>query len=374
LNSLVEFVQYGLTGWSWPAIVVYTLAMTHITIAGVTIFLHRCQAHRAVELHPAVSHFFRFWLWMTTGMVTKEWAAIHRKHHAKCETEDDPHSPVTKGLSAVVWRGADLYRDAAKDRELVDRYGHGCPDDWLERNLYTGRSALGVSLMLIINVALFGVVGAAVWAVQMMWIPFFAAGVINGIGHFWGYRNFKSPDTSANIFPWGILIGGEELHNNHHAHATSPKLSSKWYEFDIGWLYIRILESVGMAKPRHLPMSDVALNPNKFEIDADTIAAVISSKYELMARLAKLAKKVKVSAAGSVNGANASSLLSQDLVRRASDLRQEFEAIWNRRSLSVEQAIAALQQWCQQAEASGIAAYEEFSRRLRTYTIKPAIA
>ncbi|MFZ9735413.1 MAG: DesA family fatty acid desaturase [Burkholderiaceae bacterium] len=374
MNILVEFVQYGLTGWSWPAIVVYTLAVTHITIAGVTIFLHRCQAHRAVELHPAVSHFFRFWLWMTTGMVTKEWAAIHRKHHAKCETEDDPHSPITKGLSAVVWRGADLYRDAAKDRELVDRYGHGCPDDWLERNLYTGRSALGVSLMLIINVALFGVVGAAVWAVQMMWIPFFAAGVINGIGHFWGYRNFKSPDTSANIFPWGILIGGEELHNNHHAHATSPKLSSKWYEFDIGWLYIRILESVGMAKPRHLPMSDVALNPNKFEIDADTIAAVISSKYELMARLAKLAKKVKVPVAGSANGANASSLLSQDLVRRASDLRQEFEAIWSRRSLSVEQAIAALQQWCQQAEASGIAAYEEFSRRLRTYTIKPAIA
>nr|UOZ96329.1 hypothetical protein NCPCFENI_00222 [Cupriavidus sp.] len=374
MNSLIEFVQYGLTGWSWPAIVAYTLVMTHITIAGVTIFLHRCQAHRAVELHPAVSHFFRFWLWMTTGMVTKEWAAIHRKHHAKCETEDDPHSPMTKGLSTVVWRGADLYRDAAKDRELVDRYGHGCPDDWLERNLYTGRSALGVSLMLIINVALFGVVGAAVWAVQMMWIPFFAAGVINGIGHFWGYRNFKSPDTSANILPWGILIGGEELHNNHHAHATSPKLSSKWYEFDIGWLYIRILESVGMAKPRHLPMADVALNPDKFEIDADTIQAVISSKYELMARLAKLAKKVKVPAAGSATAANTSSLLSQDLVRRASDLRQEFEAIWNRRSLSVEQAIAALQQWCQQAEASGIAAYEEFSRRLRTYTIKPAIA
>jgi stearoyl-CoA desaturase (delta-9 desaturase) len=374
LNSLIEFVQYGLTGWSWPAIVVYTLVVTHITIAGVTIFLHRCQAHRAVELHPAVSHFFRFWLWMTTGMVTKEWAAIHRKHHAKCETEDDPHSPMTKGLSTVVWRGADLYRDAAKDRELVDRYGHGCPDDWLERNLYTGRSALGVSIMLVINVALFGVVGAAVWAVQMMWIPFFAAGVINGIGHFWGYRNFKSPDTSVNIFPWGILIGGEELHNNHHAHATSPKLSSKWYEFDIGWLYIRILESVGMAKPRHLPMAGVALNPNKFEIDADTIQAVISSKYELMARLAKLAKKVKVPVTGPANAANSSSLLPPDLVRRASDLRQEFEAIWNRRSLSVEQAIAALQQWCQQAEASGIAAYEEFSRRLRTYTIKPAIA
>lgn len=364
MNSLVEFAQYGLTGWSWLPIVVFTLAVTHITIAGVTIFLHRCQAHRAVELHPVVSHFFRFWLWLTTGMVTKEWAAIHRKHHAKCETQEDPHSPMTKGLSTVVWRGADLYRDAAKDQELVNRYGHGCPDDWLERNLYTGRSALGVSLMLIINVALFGVVGAAVWAVQMMWIPFFAAGVINGIGHFWGYRNFKSPDTSANIFPWGILIGGEELHNNHHAHATSPKLSSKWYEFDIGWLYIRILETFGLAKPRHLPMADVALNPNKFEIDADTIQAVISSKYELMARLSKLAKKVSVSTPSST------ATLSQDLARKASELRTEFEAIWNRRALSVDQAVAALQQWCQQAEASGIAAYEEFSRRLRMYTVK----
>ena len=369
MDSLFAFVQYGLTGWSWSAIVLYTLAVTHVTIAGVTIFLHRSQAHRAVELHPVVSHFFRFWLWLTTGMVTKEWAAIHRKHHAKCETEDDPHSPMTKGLSVVVWQGADLYRDAAKDKELVERYGHGCPDDWLERVLYTGRSAHGVGLMLIINVALFGVIGAAVWAVQMMWIPFFAAGVINGIGHFWGYRNFKSPDTSANILPWGILIGGEELHNNHHAHATSPKLSSKWYEFDIGWLYIRTLEVFGMARPRRLPMADVALNPNKFEIDADTIQAVISSKYELMARLSKLAKKVSAAKAS----ASATSLLSQDLVRKAADLRHEFEAIWSRRSLSVDQTVAALQQWCQQAEASGIAAYEEFSRRLRMYTLKSSL-
>jgi stearoyl-CoA desaturase (delta-9 desaturase) len=370
LDSLITFVQYGLTGWSWPAIVVYTLAMTHVTIAGVTIFLHRCQAHRAVELHPVVSHFFRFWLWMTTGMVTKEWAAIHRKHHAKCETEDDPHSPMTKGLSTVLWQGADLYRDAAKDQELVERYGHGCPDDWIERKLYTGHSVLGVSVMLVLNVALFGVIGAAIWAVQMMWIPFFAAGIINGVGHFWGYRNYKSPDTSANILPWGILIGGEELHNNHHAFATSPKLSSKWYEFDIGWFYIRVLETLGLAKPRRLPMSDVALNPNKFEIDADTIQAVISSKYELMARLSKLAKKV----AGAKPSPSATASLSHDLVRKASELRHEFESIWSRRSLSVDQAVAALQQWCQQAEASGIAAYEEFSRRLRMYTVKSALA
>ncbi|MGA1665118.1 MAG: DesA family fatty acid desaturase, partial [Burkholderiaceae bacterium] len=239
MDAVYNFLQYGLTGWSWPALVVFTLATTHLTIAGVTIYLHRCQAHRAVELHPIVSHIFRFWLWLSTGMVTKEWASIHRKHHAKCETAEDPHSPQTRGLPEVLWRGAELYRVASKDQEIMDRYGHGCPDDWIERKLYSGHSALGVSLYLIADVLLFGVAGVAIWAVQMAWIPFFAAGVINGIGHFWGYRNFKSPDTSTNLVPWGILIGGEELHNNHHANATSPKLSSKWYEFDIGWLYIR---------------------------------------------------------------------------------------------------------------------------------------
>ena len=365
LDSIFEFVKYGLTGWSWLEIVAFTLAVTHITIAGVTIYLHRCQAHRAVELHPIVSHFFRFWLWLTTGMVTKEWAAIHRKHHAKCETEEDPHSPQTRGLSTVLWQGADLYRDAAKDNSILDRYGHGCPDDWVERHVYTGRSALGVTLMFIINVALFGVVGAAVWAVQMMWIPFFAAGVINGIAHFWGYRNFKSPDTSANLIPWGILIGGEELHNNHHAHATSPKLSSRWYEFDIGWMYIRILQAFGLAKPRSLPMSDVAINPDKFEIDAATIQAIISSKYELMARLSKRVQKFQASVS------NTSAI--SDLARTAGQLRMDFEAIWSQRALSLDQTIAAVQQWCQQAEASGISACEEFARRLRMMTVKSAL-
>jgi stearoyl-CoA desaturase (delta-9 desaturase) len=365
LDSIFEFVKYGLTGWGWLEIVIFTLAVTHITIAGVTIYLHRCQAHRAVELHPSVSHFFRFWLWLTTGMVTKEWAAIHRKHHAKCETEEDPHSPQTRGLSTVLWQGADLYRDSAKDITLLDRYGHGCPDDWVERHVYTGRSALGVSLMLIANVLLFGVVGAAVWAVQMMWIPFFAAGVVNGIAHFWGYRNFKSPDTSANLIPWGILIGGEELHNNHHAHATSPKLSSRWYEFDIGWMYIRILQAFGLARPRSLPMSDVAVNPNKVEIDAATIQAILYSKYELMARLSKRVQKFQASVANT----NAFS----DLARTAGQLRVDFEAIWSQRALSVDQTIEAVQQWCQRAEASGISACEEFARRLRMMTVKSAI-
>lgn len=358
--ALWDFVRVGVTGWEWPAIVVFTLVTTHLTIIGVTVYLHRCQAHRALELHPLVSHPLRFWLWMSTGMVTKEWAAIHRKHHAKCETEDDPHSPQTRGIAKVLWEGAELYREAAKDRELVERYGHGTPDDWVERHVYTKHSALGVSLLLILEVMLFGVVGATVWAVQMAWIPFLAAGVINGIGHFWGYRNFKSPDTSTNILPWGILIGGEELHNNHHTFATSPKLSSKWYEFDIGWFYIRVLSMVGLAKPRALP-AEMTIDPARDRIDADTVEAVISYKYELMASLAKAFKK---DARRNPSAA----------VEKWSELRKEFEAMWSRRNVSVEQAVSGLQAWCAKAEASGIAALAEFSRRIRMAIPPRAIA
>jgi stearoyl-CoA desaturase (delta-9 desaturase) len=348
-----DFVRYGLTGWGAGAIVLFTLAATHLTIIGVTVYLHRCQAHRALELHPLISHPLRFWLWMTTGMVTKEWAAIHRKHHAKCETEEDPHSPQTRGIDKVLWQGAELYRVAAADRELVERYGHGTPDDWVERHVYSQHSVLGVSLMLIVNVMLFGVVGAAVWAVQMAWIPFLAAGVINGIGHFWGYRNFKSPDTSTNILPWGILIGGEELHNNHHTFATSPKLSSKWYEFDIGWLYIRSLAALGLAKPRALP-AEMFLDPARNQIDADTIEAVISHKYELMAMLSKSFRKHARRAQ-----------FQPAVVEKWTELRKEFETMWSLRHLSVEQAVAGLQSWCNRAEASGIAALADFSKRIR---------
>ncbi|MCW5616357.1 MAG: fatty acid desaturase, partial [Rhodocyclaceae bacterium] len=225
----------------WWGYVLVALGMTHITIASVTIYLHRHQAHRALDLHPIPSHFFRFWLWLTTGMVTREWAAIHRKHHAKCETADDPHSPQVKGLRKVLWQGAELYREEAQNQETLDRYGHGTPNDWLERNIYE-RNTVGIALMLVIDVVLFGAVGLTIWAVQMAWIPFWAAGVVNGVGHFWGYRNYDCADAATNLVPWGILIGGEELHNNHHSFATSAKLSARWYEFDIGWMYIRILE------------------------------------------------------------------------------------------------------------------------------------
>lgn len=365
MESIVEFLRFGLTGWSWPALVVFALAATHLTIVAVTVYLHRCQAHHALTLHPLVSHFFRFWLWLTTGMVTREWAAIHRKHHAKCETQDDPHSPQTRGISEVLWRGAELYRAAVLDREITERYGHGCPNDWVERHIYTRRSGWGVGVMLIADVLLFGVAGVAVWAVQMMWIPLLAAGVINGLGHYWGYRNFKSPDTSTNLVPWGILIGGEELHNNHHAHATSPKLSSRWYEFDIGWMYICIFSALGLAKTRALPPS-LRVSPNKQVVDAETVRAVMSSKYELLARLQKLSSQAhrRLEQARLDQGR-----LQCELVRKALDLRHDFEAIWTQRGLSLEQAVAALQEWCQQAEASGIAAYRDFSHRLKTLTV-----
>ena len=251
-QSILSFLDTGLTGFSAWQIVAYTLAVTHVTIAGVTIYLHRCQAHRALDLHPVVSHFFRFWLWLSTGMVTREWAAIHRKHHAKCETEQDPHSPQTRGLKKVLLEGSELYREESRNLETLQKYGHGTPDDWIERNLYTRFSFAGVYLTLALNVALFGVIGISVFAVQMLWIPIFAAGVINGLGHWWGYRSWDSPDASTNIAPWGILIGGEELHNNHHAFASSAKLSSKWYEFDIGWMYIRILSILGLATVRRV--------------------------------------------------------------------------------------------------------------------------
>lgn len=244
LDAILDFVANGLLHASGWQIVIYTLVMTHITIVGVTLYLHRCQAHRALELHAIPSHFFRLWLWMTTGMVTKQWAAIHRKHHAKCETEEDPHSPQTRGIKKVMWEGAELYRAESKNDETMEKFGHGTPDDWLEHNVYSKYSWQGVGLMLIIDVLLFGAIGLTIWAVQMAWIPFWAAGVVNGLGHFWGYRNYDCVDASTNLFPIGILIGGEEMHNNHHTFGTSAKFSAKWYEFDVGWMYIRILETL----------------------------------------------------------------------------------------------------------------------------------
>jgi len=383
----------GVFDLPWWGYVVYALVVTHITIAGVTIFLHRHQAHRALDLHPIVSHFFRFWLWLTTGMVTKEWAAIHRKHHAKCETTEDPHSPQIYGIRKVLWEGAELYRGESMNQETMDRYGHGTPDDWIERKLYSRHSVLGISLMLVLNVVLFGFIGITIWAVQMAWIPFFAAGVINGIGHYWGYRNFQPEDASRNVLPWGILIGGEELHNNHHAYASSARLSNRWYEFDIGWLYIRLMEMVGLAQVKKIAPK-LKIEADKTRVDLATLQAVVTHRYEIIAKYAKSVRRTCAAelqdlraSAVSVDRAtlkrwlhiDASALPEMERQRRAEvvgasktlttvyTMRDELAAIWKRSTASKEQLVRQLEDWCRRAEGSGIEALQEFSRRLRCY-------
>ena len=383
----------GIYDLPWWGYVIYTLVMTHVTIAGVTIYLHRHQAHRALDLHPLPSHFFRFWLWLTTGMTTKEWTAIHRKHHAKCETEEDPHSPQIFGIKKVLLEGAELYRKESVNKETLERYGQGTPDDWLERKVYSGHSVLGISLMLIANFVLFGFIGITIWAVQMIWIPLLAAGVINGIGHYWGYRNFQPSDASRNIVPWGILIGGEELHNNHHAYGTSARLSNAWYEFDIGWLYIRVLEMLGLAQVKKIAPR-LKLDTAKTHCDIATLQAVVTHRYEVLAKYAASLRKtcahemssLKASAVNvdwralkrwlhsDTNALPATEREQRERVLKASKvlttvytMREELTALWQRSAASKEQLVHQLEDWCRRAEASGIEALQAFSRRLRSY-------
>jgi len=394
-DAVLGFLDGGIVGLSGWQVFFYTLAVTHITIACVTIYLHRHQAHRALELHAIPSHFFRFWLWLTTGQVTKEWAAIHRKHHAKCDTEEDPHSPVTRGIKKVFFEGAELYRAESKNLETMEKYGHGTPTDWIERNLYTRYSWQGPVLQLVVNVALFGVIGITIWAVQMMWIPVMAAGVINGIGHYWGYRNYDCADAATNIIPFGILIGGEELHNNHHTFATSAKLSSKWYEFDIGWLYIRILETLGLAKVRKVA-PEPKFAHGKLIADFDTLQSVIANRYDVMAKYAKSFKHAWHEEIGVLRHKgeletqflkSSRKLLQREPGKLAApqqqqlielfqhskaletmhQMRVELGAIWERSHFTRDQLLHQLQDWCARAEASGIKSLQEFSFRLRSY-------
>ncbi len=384
----------GILDLPWWGYVLATLALTHVTIAGVTIFLHRHQAHRALELGAIPSHFFRVWMWLTTGMVTKEWAAIHRKHHAKCETPEDPHSPRQLGLNRVLWTGVLLYVKESRNAETLERYGHGTPDDWLERNLYSPLHKLGVVIMLAIDIALFGVwPGVLIWGVQIAWIPFWAAGVVNGIGHYWGYRNFACADASTNFFPLGILIGGEELHNNHHAFASSAKLSNKWYEFDIGWMYIRLMEMLGQARVKKVAPRP-KLGAIRAAIDLEMLQAVVTHRYDVLAKYLKTMRQLaneefdqmKVDACESrimkrLLGADGAALPAPqkerltDLLSRSEALskayvmRAELEALWARSSASHEQLVKQLQDWVARAEQSGIRQLEEFSLRLRCYAV-----
>jgi stearoyl-CoA desaturase (Delta-9 desaturase) len=395
-DAVVEWLSNGLLAASWWQVLLYALVTTHITIAAVTIFLHRHQAHRALDLHAIPSHFFRFWLWIGTGMVTKEFVAIHRKHHAKCETEEDPHSPQTRGLKALLLTGVELYRAESKNKETMVKYGHNTPDDWIERNLYSRFTWQGVGLMLLLNLFLFGAIGLAVWAVQMAWIPVMATGIINGIGHYWGYRNFESPDASTNVTPWGIVIGGEELHNNHHTYPTSAKFSIKPYEFDIGWAYIRGMEMLGLARVKKVPPK-LELRAARPVADGKTLEAIIANRYEVMANYAKdvrhavAAELERLKAQGAQNSAKWRNMrLAKAWLHRDDDkipsgvksnlqealgdsprltqlvaMREELRALWTRTGVSAEQLVADLQAWCRKAEESGIAALQEFSLKLR---------
>ncbi len=395
-DAVVDWLSHGLVETVWWQVVLFALVVTHLTIASVTIFLHRAQAHRALELGPIPSHFFRFWLWLTTGMVTREWVAVHRKHHAKCETVDDPHSPVTRGIKTVLLRGSELYRAEAKVAETLDKYGRNTPDDWIERNLYTRFSRVGVILMFGINVALFGAIGVAIWALQMAWIPITAAGIINGLGHWWGYRNFEAADASTNVSPWGLLIGGEELHNNHHTYPTSAKLSVKPLEFDIGWAYIRAMEMIGWAKVRKTAPR-MALGEVKPMADRQTLEAIIANRYEVMAKYAAEMRRAvgteldRLRQQGAKNSSRWKAMLvarawlhrddhkiplrlKTELARAVEEspklatlltMREELRQIWTRTNVSAEQLLVDLQAWCRRAEGSGITALREFSMSLR---------
>jgi len=390
--------MFGILDLSLWQYVVAALVMTHITIAGVTLYLHRCQAHRGIELHPIVSHFFRFWLWLSTGMVTKEWVAIHRKHHAKCETEEDPHSPMTRGIKKVFWEGAELYRAEAKVSETMKDYGHNTPDDWLERNVYSKHSKYGIVLMFLIDLLMFGLPGITIWAVQMIWIPLFAAGIINGIGHYWGYRNFEVADASTNIIPLGILIGGEEMHNNHHAFGSSSKFSVKWWEFDIGWMYIQIMRFLGLAKVKKVAPKPM-LDNSKGSIDTDAVMAIITNRLQIMSTYAKnvMVKVYKdevrdssTSNPGLIKGAKRLLIRDEFLMDEKQKhslkeildnnttlqtvyaYRQRLQEIWQKTTASQEQLVHALQEWCHQAETSGIKYLQDFAQSLKGYTLQTA--
>jgi stearoyl-CoA desaturase (delta-9 desaturase) len=386
---------YGLLDLPWWGYLVYTALSLHVTNIAITLFLHRGMAHRALDLHPIISHPCRFVLWATTGIVTKQWTAIHRKHHAKCETEDDPHSPQILGLDTVLLYGAELYRKEARSEETLERYGQGTPDDWIERNVYTKRSALGIKLMFLTNLILLGVPGIAVWCVQMLWSPVAAAGVINGIGHFWGYRNFECPDAARNIVPIGIILCGEELHNNHHTFGTSAKFSVKPWEFDMGWMYITIFSKLGLARPKRIP-PELAYHAEKTSIDIDTVTALFANRFAVMSHYARdvivpVFSQARTSSQGAVQSlcsrtkallireeclidAEGKKLLDRALeayheIRIVYDFKRRLQSLWDKTTATQKELLESVQTWAHEAEATGIASLRQFAQRLRNAVV-----
>jgi stearoyl-CoA desaturase (delta-9 desaturase) len=395
--TFLGFLAHGLLQTGWLGLAVYLLVATQLTIFSVTLYLHRSMAHRGVDFHPAVAHLFRFWTWLTTSMVTREWVAIHRKHHAKCETAEDPHSPMQKGIKTVFWRGVELYREARTQRDDMEKYGKGCPTDWIERHLYTPHATMGPTLLLFASFALFGFAGVAVWAIQMLWIPFWAAGVVNGLGHWWGYRNFVTDDTATNLTPWGVWIGGEELHNNHHAFPSSAKFALRKWEFDIGWAAIRLMQSVGLAKVlRVAPSLDV--RPNISVPDADTLKALLAIRFQAMTDYQRDVLKPALREEARAAGARLRALLPRKLrkgladdgrwlkpeakqqlqswvaqrprIRTLVEHRARLAAVLEARSNSAAETLNHLQAWCHDAEASGNRALQDFSARLKGYSLR----
>jgi stearoyl-CoA desaturase (delta-9 desaturase) len=396
--SLFDFLAAGLLQAGWGSLLIYLLVATQITIFAVTLYLHRSQAHRGVDFHPVIAHVFRFWTWLTTSMITKEWVAIHRKHHAKCETEEDPHSPMIKGIGNVFWRGVELYREARGDRASIEQYGKGAPNDWIERNVYTRHPLAGPTLLLFVSFALFGAMGVAVWAIQMAWIPFWAAGVVNGLGHWWGYRNFETTDTATNLTPWGVWIGGEELHNNHHAFPSSAKFALRRWEFDIGWAAIRSLETVGLAKVLRIAPS-LDIRPNIQMPDTDTLKALLTHRFQAMTDYQRKVLVPALREEARIAGARLRAMLPRKLekglvddgrwlkpdareqlqqwidqrprIRTLVEYRARLAAVLETRSQSANDTLQQLQAWCREAEASGIEALQEFSLRMKGYSLQP---
>lgn len=393
LDTLLNFFAHGLIDASFGAMALYLLVVTQLTILSVTLYLHRSQAHRGVDFHPAIAHFFRFWAWLTTAMVTKQWVAVHRKHHAKVETEEDPHSPMVFGIKRVFWQGVELYRVAASDKATEEKYGRGTPDDWIERHVYARYPDMGPTLLALISIALFGFWGLAIWAIQMLWIPFWAAGFVNGLGHYWGYRNFESADTSTNLSPWGLWIGGEELHNNHHAFPSSAKFALRKFEIDIGWVVIRGLQALRLAKVlRVAPSLDV--RPNVHLPDSETLKAVLTHRFHALTdyyrqvivptlkdeaaqaseRVRAVPAKLRRALADGgrwLDGEGRQRM--QTLIERRPTLRTviEFRArlVASLDQRVPEQALKNLQQWVREAEASGIAVLQQYAARLKAYAL-----
>lgn len=396
IDSILNFLAHGLIHAGLGSMALYLLVVTQLTILSVTLYLHRSQAHRGVDFHPLIAHFFRFWAWLTTAMVTRQWVAVHRKHHAKVETIEDPHSPMVFGIKRVFWQGVELYRVAASDKAIEEKYGRGTPDDWIERNLYARFPEAGPTLLALVSIALFGFWGLAIWAIQMLWIPFWAAGLVNGLGHWWGYRNFESSDTSTNLSPWGLWIGGEELHNNHHAFPSSAKFALRRFEVDIGWMVIRLLAALRLARVlRVAPSLDV--RPNVHLPDAETLRAVLTHRFHALTDYYRqvIVPTLKDEAALASERVRA---VPAKLRRALADGgrwldgegRQRMQALiehrptlgtvveYRARLLAAldqrvpEQALRNLQQWVREAEASGIAVLQQYAARLKAYALPAA--